>query len=54
MRLSYLRYALKTAADPRRLLEEESEELDLSPQFKLLLEPFVRNPNRFSIEPLRA
>ena len=43
MRLSYVRYALKTAPDPRRLLERESEELDLSPQFKLLLEPFVPN-----------
>jgi hypothetical protein len=54
MRLSYLRYALKTAGDPRRLLEQESEELGLTPQFKLLLEPFVPNPNHVSIEPLRA
>lgn len=42
-RLSYLRYALKTAPDPRRLLERETEQLDLSPPFKLLLEPFVPN-----------
>lgn len=41
MRLSYLRYALKTASDPRRVLDEYSEELQLSPQFKALLEPFV-------------
>jgi hypothetical protein len=41
MRLSYLRYALKTAADSRGLLEQETEELHLSPQFKTLLEPFV-------------
>jgi hypothetical protein len=41
MRLSYLRYALKTASDPRFLLEQESEELRLSPQFKSLLERFV-------------
>jgi len=41
MRLSYLRYAVKTAADPRGLLEQESAELHLSPKFKLLLEPFV-------------
>jgi hypothetical protein len=54
MRLSYLRYALKTAADPRRLLEQESEELSLSPQFKSLLEPFVRKPIDVSIEPRRA
>jgi hypothetical protein len=30
MRLSYLRYMLKTATDPRKLFEQESE-LDLSP-----------------------
>lgn len=41
MRLSYVRYVVKTAIDPRRLLEQESEELHLSPDFKLLLEPFV-------------
>jgi hypothetical protein len=47
MRLSYIRYALKTATDPRELLEQESEELDLSPQFKSLLEKFVPNANHF-------
>jgi Family of unknown function (DUF5519) len=41
MRLSYLRYALKKATDPRTLLEQESEVLRLSPQFKALFEPFV-------------
>ncbi len=41
MRLSYLRYTLKMAADPRGLLEHESEELHLSPQFRSLLEPFL-------------
>jgi hypothetical protein len=41
MRLSYIRYALKTAADPRGLLEQETEELHLSPQFRSLLEKFV-------------
>jgi Family of unknown function (DUF5519) len=41
MRLSYLRYSLKRAADPRKLFEQESEELGLSPRFKSLLEPFV-------------
>ena len=54
MRLSYLRYALKAVADPRRLLEQESAELGLSPQFKSLLEPFVPNPTSVSIKPLRA
>ena len=41
MRLSYLRYALKTASDPRGMLEQESEKLHLSPQFRSLLERFV-------------
>jgi hypothetical protein len=40
MRISYLRYVLKTASDPRRCLDEYSEELQLSP-FRKLLEPFV-------------
>jgi hypothetical protein len=38
MRLSYLRYLLKTASDPRGLLEQESDGLHLSPQFRSLLE----------------
>jgi hypothetical protein len=55
MRLSYLRYALKTAADPRRLFEQESEDLDLSPEFKSLLEPFVPKKTLVvSVEPLSA
>ena len=41
MRLSYLRYALKTASDPHRLLEEQVEDLKLSPQYKSLFEPFI-------------
>jgi hypothetical protein len=41
MRLSYLRYALKSVPDPRNLLKQESEELGLRPHFKSLLEPFV-------------
>jgi len=41
LRLSYLRYTLKTASDPRGLLEHESEELGLSSKFRSLLEPFV-------------
>jgi hypothetical protein len=55
MRLSYMRYALKEATDPRRLLEQESEELRLSPRFKSLLEPFVRkNTRAASVERLPA
>jgi hypothetical protein len=41
LRLSYLRYAMKTAAAPRELFDRQSEELHLSPQFKSLLEPFL-------------
>jgi Family of unknown function (DUF5519) len=41
MRLSYIRYALKTPTDPQKLFEQESEELRLSPRLKTLLEPFV-------------
>lgn len=41
LRLSYLRYLLKTALDPRDLLERESEQLRLSPRFRTLLEPFI-------------
>ena len=55
MRLSYLRYALKAAADPRGLFEKESEELQLSPELQSLLEPFApRSASRVSTEPLRA
>ena len=55
MRLSYLRYVLKEATDPRRLLEQESEELRLSPRFKSLLEPFVpKNTRAGSAESLPA
>jgi hypothetical protein len=41
MRLSYFRYALKTAADPRQLFAEASRELQLTDRFQSLLEPFV-------------
>src|SRR2546427_420654 len=51
MRLSYLRYSLKASTDPRKLLEQEGEELQLNPQFKSLLEPFV---SKAAAEPLRA
>lgn len=55
MRLSYLRYALKEAADPRSLFERECEELWLSHPFKSLLEPFVpKNTKAASAEPLSA
>src|ERR1700756_4148224 len=41
LRLSYLRYTLKSAANPQETLENASRELQLSPQFKSLLEPFI-------------
>jgi Family of unknown function (DUF5519) len=55
MRLSYVRYALKTANDPRGLLEQEGEELHLSVNFRSLLEPFApNNANHSPAEPLSA
>jgi Family of unknown function (DUF5519) len=55
MRLSYLRYALKTAADALGLFAQETEELHLSPQLRSLLEPFVpRTANPVSAKPLSA
>lgn len=55
MRLSYLRYALKTADDPREMLEQESAELNLSPEFKSLLERFVpKTANHAATERLSA
>ena len=41
MRISYLRYALKEAPDPRQFLKQEVETLHLSPRFKSLLEIFA-------------
>jgi len=41
MRLSYLRYAVKRATDPHKLLALESEELRLTPQYRSLLEEFL-------------
>jgi hypothetical protein len=55
MRLSYLRYALKTAADPQTLLERESEQLHLGPRFKSLLAAFLpRSAKRASAEGVPA
>jgi Luciferase len=55
LRLSYLRYALKAASDPRGLLEQESEELNLTPEFKSLLERFVpQTANHSATERLSA
>lgn len=53
MRLSYLRYALKASADARRMFEQESKALHLSPRFKTLLEKCAPlNANQFAAESL--
>ena len=52
-RLSYLRYLLKAAPDPRKIFEQESEQLHLNPRFESLLEPFVPK-NAASPEPVSA
>ena len=44
MRISYMRYALKAASDPRELLKLESKTLRLSPRFLSLLEIFAPRP----------
>ena len=44
LRLSYLRYAMKAAPDPCELLDRQSQELDLSPNFRSLLEPLLPVP----------
>jgi hypothetical protein len=55
MWLSYLRYALKTSSDPKKLFAMESEQLRLSPKFKSLLEPFVAKATKsVPAEPLSA
>jgi Family of unknown function (DUF5519) len=41
MRLSYFRYALKAAANPRKLFLEAVQELQLTPRFKSLLEQLI-------------
>jgi hypothetical protein len=41
MRLSYVRYALKTASDPRSLFEREAEQLHLTARLRSLLASFI-------------
>jgi hypothetical protein len=43
MRVSYVRYALKSASDPQQFLKHESESLHLGPRFISLLETFARS-----------
>lgn len=42
MRISYLRYALKTASNAAEMLENKSADLHLKPQFRCLLAQFLR------------
>jgi len=46
MRLSYFRYALKTAPNPRELFAEASRELHLTAPFEVLLQQFVPSTNK--------
>ena len=41
LHLSYLRYLMKTASDPRRVLDEQAENLRLSPRYKSMFDPFI-------------
>src|SRR5258708_30952118 len=51
LRLSYLRYAMKAAPDPRELLDQQSQELDLNPHFRSLLKTLLPvKATRVSIE----
>ena len=43
MRLSYIRYSLKTAKNANEVFDKEAEQLRLSPRFKSLLQAFVRS-----------
>ena len=49
MRLSYFRYALKTAGDPQELFGEASRELRLRAPFSSLLEQFVAVPKNQAV-----
>lgn len=46
MRLSYLRYVLKRAADPHKLLEDEFQQLQLSPPLRSLFNSLIQKSHR--------
>jgi hypothetical protein len=48
MRLSYLRYAMKSAENPSAFFESESRRLGLSERIRSLLEPFLPQSSRHS------
>jgi hypothetical protein len=54
-RVSYLRYALKTAATACEMFQREAKELRLSPRLKSLLKPFVPSSAKEApTQPVRA
>lgn len=55
MRLSYLRYAIKSSADPSSAFENESKALHLNDRYKSLLEVFIPRPAaQLHTEPISA
>ena len=55
MRLSYVRYALKTDENPRQFFDRETSDLHLGPRLKLLLASFIPSvPSSASAERLSA
>jgi hypothetical protein len=54
LRLSYFRYALKTADNPRKLFSEAAEELQLTAQFRSLEQFIPATKNQELAEPLTA
>jgi hypothetical protein len=53
LRLSYVRYALKTDENPKRLFDQECEKLRLSPRLVSLLAQFISTPTSSALtEPL--
>ena len=52
LRLSYVRYALKKASDPRLLLEQESERLRLKPRLRSLMEQLLPGGARRAAVPV--
>jgi hypothetical protein len=49
MRLSYLRYFLKKASEPRKVLAQESAQLHLNPNVKSLLESLLTKSEKQAI-----
>ena len=55
LRLSYLRYALKTNSNPEELLQKTTDEMHLNPRFAQLLRQFLPRPAiAVATEPISA